>query len=210
MQAWDAKQAELGSASAEQRAEAAFEEMCTCVERLGIQLFPNDTVFPAPHVCLRLELAACGIWPERGPAMQDRGRVASAMLKARSGSCWWCVGGACCLTRAHGIKSPAERRRSEQPSWIQACNLREDEVLRVYNALLSQRGGEEASEQLHMPIVRLRLLRSQLVLLRPLVDRTRERQPGLALGPLQGQHRREVSPPAVTHAPEPLFVFRIA
>ena len=47
-----------------------------------------------------------------------------------------------------------------------------------------------------MPIVRLRLLRSQLVLLRPLVDKTRERQPGLALGPLQGQHRREVSPPA--------------
>ena len=94
VQAWDAKQAELGSASAEQRAEAAFEEMCTCVERLGIQLFPNDTVFPAPHVCLRLELAACGIWPERGLAMQDRGRVASAMLKARFASCracWWCV-----------------------------------------------------------------------------------------------------------------------
>ena len=113
MQAWDAKQAELGSASAEQRAEAAFEEMCTCVERLGIQLFPNDTVFPAPHVCLRLELAACGIWPERGPAMQDRGRAASAMLKARHGSCrtcCWCVGGACCLARAHLIASLTERQ----------------------------------------------------------------------------------------------------
>lgn len=46
-----------------------------------MQLYPNDVVFPEPHVCLRLELAAAGKWPESGPASPDDTRVASAMLK---------------------------------------------------------------------------------------------------------------------------------
>ena len=46
-----------------------------------MQLYPNDAVFPEPHVCLRLELVAAGRWPEAGPASKDDSRVASAMLK---------------------------------------------------------------------------------------------------------------------------------
>ena len=46
-----------------------------------MQLYPNDAVFPEPHVCLRLELAAAGRWPEAGPASKDDSRVPSAMLK---------------------------------------------------------------------------------------------------------------------------------
>lgn len=46
-----------------------------------MQLYPNETVFPVPHVCLRLELAAAGKWPEASAASQDDSRVPSAMLK---------------------------------------------------------------------------------------------------------------------------------
>lgn len=81
-QAWDAKRDE--QQSEEKRAAASFENCCSCVEQLGMQLYPNDAVFPEPHVCLRLELAAAGRWPEAGPASTDDSRVASAMLKVCS------------------------------------------------------------------------------------------------------------------------------
>ena len=83
LQAWDKKQAELPSSNAEARSAAALEACCARVESMGMQLFPNDVAFPALHVCLRLELVACGLWPERGPAVSDDQRVPSAMLKAR-------------------------------------------------------------------------------------------------------------------------------
>ena len=82
MQAWDSKRND--QSAADSRAAASFEECCACVEQLGMQLYPNDVVFPEPHVCLRLELAAAGKWPESGPASEDDTRVASAMLKVQT------------------------------------------------------------------------------------------------------------------------------
>ena len=71
----------MPDASEEEQAAASFEDCCTGVELLGMLIYPNEAVFPAPHVCLRLELAAAGRWPENGPATEDDSRVASAMLK---------------------------------------------------------------------------------------------------------------------------------
>ena len=79
LQAWDAGRSD--EQSEEKKAATSLENCCSCVEQLGMQLYPNDAVFPEPHVCLRLELAAAGRWPEAGPASQDDSRVASAMLK---------------------------------------------------------------------------------------------------------------------------------
>ena len=66
-------------------------------------------------------------------------------------------------------------------------------MLRVYESLLGQRGMEDAGEQLHLPVVRLRLLRSLLTVLSPLVHRMQDRQPGLLpYATFQGGARREV------------------
>ena len=40
-------------------------------------------MFPAAHVCLRLELAALGNWPHTTPPTNDATRVSSAMLKVQ-------------------------------------------------------------------------------------------------------------------------------
>lgn len=79
------------------------------------------------------------------------------------------------------------------PLHLQACNLQSNAVLRVYNTLLTMRGGEEGSEQAHLPVVRLRLLRSQLTVLAPVVDVMMEQQLGTSFGSLYGGARREVS-----------------
>lgn len=78
-QAWDSRRSEQDSE--EEKAAASLEACCASVEQLGMQLYPNDAVFPEPHVCLRLELAAAGKWPEPGLASKDDSRVPSAMLK---------------------------------------------------------------------------------------------------------------------------------
>lgn len=52
------------------------------------QMFGLETVFPAAHVCLRLELAALGNWPHKAPATTDPTRVATAMLKVHPHSFW--------------------------------------------------------------------------------------------------------------------------
>lgn len=75
---------------------------------------------------------------------------------------------------------------------LQACNYQSNAVLRVYNYLLSSRGSEEGTEQAHLPIVRLRLLRSQLVVMGPIVKALQEQHPGLSFGSFHGGARREV------------------
>lgn len=65
--------------------------------------------------------------------------------------------------------------------------------MRVYDELLRQAGGEGEGDKLHLPLVRLRLLRSQLEVLQAATQRVRESLPGVTFGPLQGAPRREVS-----------------
>lgn len=152
IQAWEKKRAEMAEASEAIKAQASFEECCASVENLGSQIYPNEAVFPAVHVCLRLELIAIGNWPGKVPAAQDATRVATAMLKA--------------------------------------CKGQSNSVLRVYDSLLSQRGGDDIAEQAHLPIVRLRLLRSQLTLLTPMVQQLQD-QPGAGFMGLAPNLRRE-------------------
>ena len=64
-------------------------------------------------------------------------------------------------------------------------------VLRVYDTLLSQRGGDEIAEQAHLPIVRLALLRSQLNLMTPLARQLLDR-PGIGVVGQSAGFRREV------------------
>ncbi|KAK9806121.1 hypothetical protein WJX72_002210 [[Myrmecia] bisecta] len=72
---------------------------------------------------------------------------------------------------------------------LKACGDAEDAVLRIYDALLSVRGSEEHGEELHAPLLRLRLLRSALFLLHQAANRQRQRQPGYAY---RAGARREV------------------
>ena len=75
---------------------------------------------------------------------------------------------------------------------MQACNLQSMAVSRVYNTLLASRGVDE-NEQVHLPIVRLRLLRSQLTVLGPFISVHLEQNLGSAFGALHSGARREVS-----------------
>ena len=43
-------------------------------------------VFQAAHVCLRLEEAAAGMWPESGPVSEDEDIVQDAMLRVNFAS----------------------------------------------------------------------------------------------------------------------------
>jgi len=65
-------------------------------------------------------------------------------------------------------------------------------VLRVYDTLLSQRGGDEIAEQAHLPIVRLALLRSQLTLMIPQVQQLVDKPGAKFVGQTPG-FRREVA-----------------
>ena len=40
-----------------------------------------QVVFPAAHVCLRLEQAAAGMWPEAGPVAEDEDAVQDTLLR---------------------------------------------------------------------------------------------------------------------------------
>ena len=40
-----------------------------------------QVMFPAAHVCQRLEQAAAGLWPEAGPTAADEGTVQETLLK---------------------------------------------------------------------------------------------------------------------------------
>ena len=64
-------------------------------------------------------------------------------------------------------------------------------VSRVYNTLMASRGVDE-NEQVHLPVVRLRLLRSQLTVLGPFIGVMLEQHLGSAFGALHGGARREV------------------
>ena len=74
---------------------------------------------------------------------------------------------------------------------LQACRGNALAVLRVYDTLLSQRGGDEVAEQAHLPIVRLALLRSQLNLMTPLARQLLDR-PGIRVVGQSAGFRREV------------------
>lgn len=76
---------------------------------------------------------------------------------------------------------------------LQACR-KEDEVVRIYDELLRLPGGEGEGAELHLPVVRVRLLRALLGMLAALTQRLQGSQPALAFGPLQGGPAREVSP----------------
>ena len=43
-----------------------------------------QVVFPAAHVCQRLEQAAAGLWPETGPMAAEEGTVQDALLRVSS------------------------------------------------------------------------------------------------------------------------------
>ena len=98
---------------------------------------------------------------------------------------------------------------------MQACRGNTMAVLRVYDMLLSQRGGDEIAEQAHLPIVRLALLRSQLNLMTPLARQLLDR-PGLGIVGQSAGFRREVkflSLPhrllsITNHPPFLYFIFR--
>ena len=66
-------------------------------------------------------------------------------------------------------------------------------VSRVYNTLLASRGVDE-NEQVHLPLVRLRLLRSQLTVLGPFIGVMLQQHLGAAFSALHSGARREVSP----------------
>ena len=76
-------------------------------------------------------------------------------------------------------------------------------VMRVYDTLLSQRGGDEIAEQAHLPIVRLALLRSQLNLMTPLARQLLDR-PGLGVVGQSASFRREVIPSRSYHMSPPV------
>ena len=60
---------------------------CACVADLGRRFFPNDAALPLPHLVLRLEQVAAGLWPSTGEAEQgDDGVVARALLTTCCGS----------------------------------------------------------------------------------------------------------------------------
>lgn len=62
----------------------------------------------------------------------------------------------------------------------------------MYNSLLTMRGGEEGSEQVHLPVVRLRLLRSQLTVMAPNIQAMIGQQFSAPFGSLHGVAKREV------------------
>lgn len=83
-QGWDEAAARLAEQPEEEEAAVALAAVAERAQRLGERFFPNDVAFPGAHVALRLEQTACGLWPERGPAVADADAVPSAMLTVRS------------------------------------------------------------------------------------------------------------------------------
>ncbi|KAL4426022.1 hypothetical protein ABPG75_010038 [Micractinium tetrahymenae] len=69
-----------------------------------------------------------------------------------------------------------------------ACKGSYDAVVRVYEALLSVRGGDEAGDALHAPALRLRLLRSLATAIAAAKDKLLDRAPG-AFGGYRGGRR---------------------
>lgn len=66
---------------------SALHAACACVSDLGRRFFPSDAALPLPHLVLRLEQVACGLWPGAdGPEEADEGVVARALLTACCGS----------------------------------------------------------------------------------------------------------------------------
>ena len=50
---------------------------------------PVQVMFPAAHVTQRMEQTAAGLWPERGPAVEDTDTVPNTLLKvSTSGHCF--------------------------------------------------------------------------------------------------------------------------
>ncbi|CAL8471349.1 g10891 [Coccomyxa elongata] len=84
-QGWDEAAARLAEQPEEEAAAGALAAVAERAQRLGERFFPNDVAFPGAHVALRLEQTACGLWPERGPAVADADAVPSAMLTACKG-----------------------------------------------------------------------------------------------------------------------------
>lgn len=67
---------------------SALHAACACVTDLGRRFFPSDAALPLPHLVLRLEQVAAGLWPAAdGPEeTADVGVVARALLEACCGS----------------------------------------------------------------------------------------------------------------------------
>ncbi|EFN51092.1 hypothetical protein CHLNCDRAFT_141404 [Chlorella variabilis] len=72
---------------------------------------------------------------------------------------------------------------------VGACKGSYDAVVRVYESLLSVRGGDDAGDALHAPSLRLRLLRSLAALIAAAKDKLLDRAPGAAFGGYRGGRR---------------------
>lgn len=83
-QLWDAvlRQAVVGAGSSE----GALPNACAVVRRLGKELFPSEVAFPLPHVLLRLELLAAGVWGDTPGAAADQGAIAATAVAACKGA----------------------------------------------------------------------------------------------------------------------------
>ena len=55
-----------------------------CMSFISLCLGRMQVVFPAAHVCQRLEQAAAGLWPEAGSMAPDEGSVQETMLRVSS------------------------------------------------------------------------------------------------------------------------------
>ncbi len=55
-----------------------------CMPFISLCLGCMQVVFPAAHVCQRLEQAAAGLWPEAGSLAPDEGSVQETMLRVSS------------------------------------------------------------------------------------------------------------------------------
>lgn len=65
----------------------ALHAACACVVDLGRRFFPSDAALPLPHLVLRLEQVAAGLWPSAGAEEEaDEGVVARGLLTACCGS----------------------------------------------------------------------------------------------------------------------------
>ncbi|PSC67210.1 nuclear pore complex NUP155 [Micractinium conductrix] len=176
-----------------------------CLEMVHLAHFSDR-----PYVRQLWDLALKEVWQQQWDAGGDAGAGDDAAAAAALDACCRCVESlgvqfypnedsfpaAHVLMRLEqaGAGAWPEQTEVEQGSdrllqaMVVACKGSYDAVVRVYEALLSVRGGDEAGDALHAPSLRLRLLRSLAAVIAAAKDKLLDRPPG-AFGGHRGGRR---------------------